>query len=223
MGQTPRLDEVIEEAINDRLENFWTAIPARVKKYDSATQTATIQIVISNKVEDGSGNLRWYKPTIHSVPVMFPGSSGAVHADDYSITFPIRSVSNGLYIVSTLPTDIWRYNGNDVNLKQSKGSTNRLSSGFLIPAQTRGLYREIPNDAMVLSGLSILLGSPTGTSPLATENTLENFMKAIAPGHTESTPGTPLSDPAGVIAILYAALRAANWPYGYTSTRVEAK
>lgn len=174
MGQTPRLDEVIEDAINERLEDFWTAIPARVKSYDASTQTATISILISNKVEDGSGQKRWYKPTIHNVPVMFPGNSGTVDADSYSITYPMHKLSNGLYIVSTWPTDGWRANGTEVDLNRAGGSTNHLSSGFLIPAETRKPYQNVPSDAMVLSGKSILIGGSTGTQPTIMATTYRN-------------------------------------------------
>lgn len=226
MGQTPRLDEVIENAINERLESFWTAIPARVKSYDASTQTATIRINMSNKVEDGSGTKRWYKPMVHNVPVLFPGSTSVLASDGYSITYPIGKFSTGLYIVSTLPINRWRSSSSvndDIDMNLAKGSTNRVGDGFLIPAESRKPLPDVPSDAMVLSGKSILIGGATGTSPVATKATLDAFMEIIAPG------GVALTDPAGAIAILYAALKAGvaggtgAWPDVNVATRTEAK
>lgn len=190
MGQTPRLDEVIENAINERLESFWTAVPARVKSYDASTQTATIKINVSNKVVDGSGDKRWYKPIVHNVPVLFPGSTSVLASGGYSITYPIGKFSTGLYIVSTLPITAWRGSSNvndDIDLSMAKGSTNRVASGFLIPAESRKPLPNVPNDAMVLSGQSILIGGHEGTQPTimgtayrSAEDTMLNALSAMS-------------------------------------------
>ena len=220
MSQTPRLDEVIENAVNERLESFWTAMPVIVDRFDHATQRVTVRMTVANAVKDGSGRKWWHNPTIQNVPVLYPGSTfGGI---TYRITFPVGVGSNGLYIVSTLPTDGWRLTDKEVDLDLEPGSTNHLSSGFFIPADTKGHPTDAPVDAMVLFGRTIKLGSDTGTSPIATRATLEAFMEAIAPGHSLGTP-VPLTDPAGAIAIIYGALRSAFWPENHVAAKAEAK
>lgn len=172
MSQSPRLDTVIEAAINQRLESFWTAIPAKVSSYNHSTQRATIKITISNAVKDGSGEKRWYKPTIQNVPVLFPGSTSA--GDDYRITYPMSSFSNGLYIVSSLPTDAWRLTDNDVDLELEAGSTNHLASGFLIPADTKHSISDAPVDAMVLWGKKVKIGGADDTEPTIKADTWQS-------------------------------------------------
>jgi hypothetical protein len=196
-------------------------MPVRVVKYDHNTQRATIKLTVTNAVTDGSGRKWWHNPTVQNVPVVFPGSTYGI--DTYRITYPIGTISNGLYIVSTLPTDGWRSTDGDVDLDLGTGNTNHFSSGFLIPVDTKRSVPDAPVDAMVLHGPHIKIGGPTGTSPVALESTLTRFMQIIAPGHTDTTPGVPLTDPAGAIAILYNALRAANWPEFFVAVKTEAK
>lgn len=218
MGQTPRLEEIIENAINERLESFWTAIPAKIKSYDHATQRATISITVANAVKDGSGEKHWYHPTIPNVPVLFPGSTSA--GDDYRITYPISSFSNGLYIVSSLPTDGWKLTDGNVELDIDKGVTNHLSSGFLIPADTKHSVSDAPTDAMVLWGKKVKVGGDA-SSPVATLQTLERFMTLLA------TAGA--ADTTGALTILYNQLHndlvggASGWPGNWVAKKGEAE
>lgn len=218
MSQSPSLAQIIEAAINERLESFWTAVPARVVSFDRLNGIASIRIQIANADQDGAGTKRWYFPVIHNVPVIYPGGDTADAT--YRITFPLSKINNGLFIVSTLSAKRWFANNGSANIRLDDPSENRnnLSSGFLIPGLSGKVApTEVPEDAMVLWGDKIKIGGKTDTNKVATSATLDAFMSIIAPG------GVPLTDPAGAIAILYDALVAAQWPHEYVCENTEAK
>lgn len=221
MGQTPRLEEIIENAINERLESFWTAIPAKVKSYDHSTQRATINITIANAVKDGSDEKHWYHPTIQNVPVLFPGSYSAL--DTYRITYPISSFSNGLYIVSTLPTEGWRLTDGNVELDIDRGATNHLSSGFLIPADTKHSISDAPVDAMVLWGKKVKVGGDASIA-IATLQSLTRFMSILSTAAA--------ADTTGALSILYSylandgpttSINPTKWPEDWVAKKGETE
>lgn len=181
MSRTPKLEDVIEDAINSRLETFWTAIPARIKSYDFETQTASVTVVITNATEDGAGVKRWLHPTISNVPVMFPGSSYG-NSTGFGMTFPLRTGGNGLYIVSTLPTGQWRSSSNEthnVDDAHGKGTTNHLESGFFIPAETRGAKLESENNALIIQGDHIKIGGKDGTESTIMGDTFKSDLNSL--------------------------------------------
>ncbi len=183
MSQTPRLEEVIEATVEERLESFFTAVPALVTDYNSETQTATVEIMVAKGVEDGKGVKHWHHATIYNVLVLFPGSVFA-GIDHYRITFPIGRRSRGVYLVSTLDLNRWKSSkGNEpIDINSAKGTTNHISQGWFIPADTLSAKPSTPSapiDAMVLHGPKVKIGGPTGTEPTIMANTWQTEFDAV--------------------------------------------
>ncbi len=179
MSQTPRLEEVIEDTISERLASFWTAVPARVSKFDPDLQTATIEIPVVNAIVDGEGTKHWHHAKIQNVMVLFPGSN--LGTNHYRITFPIGQGATGLYIVSTVDLAAWRASDGrgNINLDSHKSDRNHLGNGYFLPSGTRGTTSETPEvdlNKMVLSGKKVLIGDKDGTQPTFMAN---NFMSAL--------------------------------------------
>lgn len=193
MSQSPRLEEVLEAAIGQRLDTFWTAIPAVVSSYDENSQTVTIRISIVSPQIDPKGNKIWFHPYIPNVPVLFPGGSGTSEVS--RITFPIKVGDTVLYIVSSLPTSKWQSTNavTEVDSDDSNLTRNNIASGFAIPTLSVGTpVTTAPTNAMVLHG-PVKVGGATGTEPtfmadtfLSRFNTflftLKTEINLIAPG-----------------------------------------
>lgn len=182
MSQTPTLNDVIEAAVEDRLDNFWTGIPAEVLSFDSANRRATIRIMIANAVEDGSGTKFWYHPTIYSVPVVFPWGTSAEDGTGYGITFPFGPGDTGVYVVSTLPLHHWQSRGAGIklNLDEDKGSRNNVAHGFLIPSvhAVKDVPVAVDQTAIVLHGKT-KVGGPDGTEPTVMGNTFKSDLDYV--------------------------------------------
>lgn len=177
MSQSPTLNDVVDDAIDTRLDNFWTAVPASVLSFDSASRRASIRILLANAVEDGAGEKRWYHPMVYNVPVVFPWGTSTSDGKGYGITFPFGDGDTGLYVVSTLATHGWQSNGSNAgNLDEDRGSRNNIAHGFLIPTIHAGKDVPVPveQNALVLHGDKVKIGGPTGTEPTLMADT---FMK----------------------------------------------
>jgi hypothetical protein len=215
-SQTPSLSEVIEAGVDERLENFVSAIPVNVLRWNSVANTVDIEVAIVNAHERPDGELEWHRAKLYDVPVLFPGSG------KNRMTFPLAVNSAGLYIVSTLPTDDYRVQGTDtrpsrtgVNVPGS-ARNNICNGGYFIP----GLYYRDSSppkasevDVVIYAEDKIRLGGIVGTSPLALESTLTQFMSVLS----------SVTDPSGACAALHAALVLIGWPGSFTSDKVESK
>src|SRR5688500_15826688 len=131
MSQSPPLEEVLENAIGERLSNFYTAVPGEIVSYDSASHRADIRIKVMNAIEDSTGKKQWLLPIVRQVLVVFPGGTAA-DGTSYRLTFPISVGDPVLYIVSTLPLTEWSGRGS-ANLDIDPTSLNNIAHGFAIP------------------------------------------------------------------------------------------
>jgi hypothetical protein len=102
----PTLAELIREAITSRLLDVHTAIPAKVKSYNRATQTADCVPMIRHPapVSDGSVELEEY-PVIPNVPV------GWLRGGGYSLQMPLAAGDFVLLIFSECDIARWRTSG----------------------------------------------------------------------------------------------------------------
>lgn len=151
MAQTPSLEEVIEEAVDERLQHVYTAMPGRVEEYDAEFQSVSVKplVTFERTAQDGS-LVADSLPVIGGVPVVFPG------AGSFSITFPIEAGTTGLLIFANCSLDQWLANGNEVN----PGSDRRHSIA----------------DAIFIPGLRPFaspIGGSGGTAPSTTAMVLE--------------------------------------------------
>lgn len=107
--RSPTLAEVLRGAIDARLADLHTAIPARVEKYDAATQMVECKPLIKSSIlgEDGKP-ITETLPVVVNVPVVFPGAGG------FRLTFPIQPGDTVLLIFSEASIDEWLNDGAEV-------------------------------------------------------------------------------------------------------------
>ena len=92
----------IQNAIDSAVGEIHTAIPGIIVAYDSAKQTADIQVAIKRLTVDGE---KIIIPPIRNVPIVFPRTAST------SLTFPLAKDDSVLLIFSERPLDRWRQNG----------------------------------------------------------------------------------------------------------------
>jgi hypothetical protein len=165
MGSSPRLEEVMEHAINNRLDNFFTALPARVEYANPNAPLVNLRIIARNKVDDGSDNGVWYLPIVSEVPVLYPWG-GIGGSNPSGITFPLKEGDYVLYIVCTYHDRTW-YSRGSALLTEDPVMHNNLGSGFCVPGLSTNTDRGLPVDqnALVIHGDHIKIGGTTGTEP----------------------------------------------------------
>jgi len=98
---TPTLTEVIKEAIKSQLFDLHTVMPARVEKYDSATQKADVKPLLRKKYL--VNNIATEIPVIPSVPVQWPSASGG----DAYIHLPLKVGDLGIVVICERSIDSW--------------------------------------------------------------------------------------------------------------------
>lgn len=102
------LPETLRQWGNARQARVFTALPARVKTYDAATQTADLEIVVRAPLvreEDEEDVAHETLPVIPSVRVLFPSAGVA------SITWPLAAGDEVLFVVSSLALGEYRRTG----------------------------------------------------------------------------------------------------------------
>lgn len=106
MSRTPGLDEVISLAMDRRLEEVYTAIPARVTAYDPVTQQCHAQpsIKLAYENEEGTRTVE-DPPVVTNVPVMWPRGGG------FRLTFPLAAGDDVLLVFSMRSIDLWQERG----------------------------------------------------------------------------------------------------------------
>lgn len=98
----PTIVEAVDTAITARLARVNTSLPATVMSYDRATQRATVQPAIRQRLADGTTQA---PPAIVGAPVVFPGAGGA------SITWDLAAGDTVLLLVSQTSLDEWLARG----------------------------------------------------------------------------------------------------------------
>lgn len=107
MTVTPEQAEIIYRAFEDRLIDLHVSTPGRVQSYDSATQTAEIELMVDRLLEDEDGNLIAESlPVIQNVPVIFPRTK------KFILSFPIEAGDTGDVIFAETSIGQWRATGN---------------------------------------------------------------------------------------------------------------
>lgn len=108
--QDPDLADVLDAALENRLERFWTSLPGAVTSYDASTQTCSAQPQTrqGHYGEDGERAVERL-PVINSVPVLFIGGGG------YRVTAPVKSGDFCLLIMTSAALDKWQAHGDEVD------------------------------------------------------------------------------------------------------------
>ncbi len=98
---TPTLAEVIREIIKSHFFDLHTTMPARVEKYDPATQKADVKPLLRKKYR--AADAATEIPVIPSVPVQWPSAGGG----DAYIHLPLKTGDLGMVIFCERSIDTW--------------------------------------------------------------------------------------------------------------------
>jgi hypothetical protein len=125
-NNTPTLASTIRGAIDARLVDVHTAMPARVETYDAATQKVSVQPLIRRGYVDERGDRATERlPVITEVPVVFPGAGG------FRVTFPVQPGDTVLLVFSEASLDRWLVRGGEVDPDDDR--RHALTDAIAIP------------------------------------------------------------------------------------------
>lgn len=119
---TPTLEQVIKDAIEGRLVDVNTAMPARVKKVDIAKQIVDVEPCLMRKYSDGAVVPL---PVITNVPLVFQRTATG------GLFFPIKAGDYVLLVFSQRSIDIWEEKGGIVDPKDPRKFN--LSDAIAVP------------------------------------------------------------------------------------------
>ena len=235
--------------VDDRMEKFFTSLPAYVVAYDPVRQSVEVQPYIAQPWREESGEIGTLElPMILDLPVLFPGGG------KNRITWPIEKGDTVLLICLSQDDTRWKTQGRAVDTGKSFGRHHiqyamALPSGHSLNGPARP-KTDAPMDAMVLHASKklvakavteidltapILKGEASGEIELVApvvhlgragasddvvgKSVLQVLMNAIS-AYVASPAGT--SDLSPFAATLKAVLDAANWPHCQSTVKVPA-
>lgn len=178
--QTPSLSDVISGAIDIRLEDLHTAMPAKVTAYDRTTQSISAQPLIKQGTlnEEGDRQVTAY-PVITHVPVCFPGSGG------FSITWPIAVGDIVLLVFASGSLDKWLSVGGHVDPNDDR--RHNLSDAIAIPG-----LRPFSGAIDGLSSTHMeIQAAPGAEIRIGGSNAFITRDEFLAHGHATAGTGTP--------------------------------
>lgn len=151
--QTPSLGALLAEAIDARLVDVHTHLPARIETYDAVKQLCSVQIELRQAAffEDGE-RVAELLPVISNVPVMFLRGGG------FHQTCPLQRGDRVLLCIAEGCIDGWKQNGGDTDPQLDRRFN--LSDAYAIPGGydfAHPIPGGAPTDRMSL-------GSDTGTT-----------------------------------------------------------
>lgn len=100
------LTSAVQAAVNYRLNNVHTALPAAIISYDFVKQKASVQPLLNKVWTDGTTTPM---PVLDNVPVIFPRAGGG------SLTFPVVEGDTCLLVFIERSTDLWLTVGGQVS------------------------------------------------------------------------------------------------------------
>ena len=103
------LAELLRKAMEHRLADVRTSMPARVSVYNLATQTVDVEPLVREITETDSDDIEEALPVISSVPVSWPRGGG------FFITFPLVPGDTGQIVICDRSIDQWRTKGSNIN------------------------------------------------------------------------------------------------------------
>lgn len=170
-------------------ESVRVSLPALVKSYDHAKQTAEVEIAVREPVVDEEGTVATEAlPLISDVPVLWLGGGG------FHVHLPLGEGDHVLLVFSDLATGVWRSSGQ----QSDPGDLRRhhLSYCFAIPC-VRPDSAPIPgvdgSNAFVVapSGKTVTVAKSGASSDfVALASKVEDELEAIANAFATFVPGS---------------------------------
>jgi len=109
-SNTPSFPAALRGAVNARLLDVHTAMPARVESYDAEQQRVSVKPLIKRGYLDEAGDRQTEEiPVINDVPVVFPGAGG------FRVTFPVARGDVVLIVFAETSLDRWLVRGSVID------------------------------------------------------------------------------------------------------------
>lgn len=216
MSRTPTLAEVLQAAIDARLVDVHTSIPAKVTRYDAAKCLVDAAPLIRGPVlaEDGSTSYTAL-PVVPNVPVSFPGAGG------FRVTFPISIGDVVLLVFSEASLERWLQFGGEVDPQDPRRFA--LSDAVAIPGvRPFADVQAAATDAVVIesNGSDVRLGTKTAAEALALASKVDAELTALKSVFAAWVP-VP-GDGGLVLKTALTTLIGTGWPHATASARVKA-
>ncbi len=227
--RTPRLQDVIDAALQKAFAELYVCRVGKVVSYDAAKQSVDVQPIHRETYfdEDGEEHTTGL-PVIHRVPVMFPG------AGDFRITFPIQQGDDVLLVFSDVGLDKYLSNGGQ-DIDPIALHQHDLTDAVAIPglhpfshawtgASTSNMTLGKDGGPQIhLTPSAVLLGDGNATEPVVLGQQLKTQLDAFVAAVTSyigtlATAVAPTSAAAGTFTSAIAAYTGA-----FLSTTVKVK
>lgn len=191
----PTLAEVIRAAIDSRLLDMHTCIPATVVTYNPLTQTVDAQPAIKRSVEKRDGSYAHEKlPIVMNVPVMWQRGGG------FALRLPLATGDTVWLVFSEAATAQWRTTGQvsepgdlrrfDLSYAAAFPGGHPATSPVTTPVPPGAAHVETPGD--------FIFGNPVAAQYVALSTLVEAAIAAAIAAHTHPTAMGPSGN--GVLA-----------------------
>ena len=118
-------NRLLEQFVNAKQSQMWTALPAIVHEFDPETLTCVCQPTIKGRIKKPDGTIELVNmPLLLDCPVVFP------HAGGCSLTFPVKQGDECLVVFSSRGIDFWWQQGGVQPPPEPR--MHDLSDGFAI-------------------------------------------------------------------------------------------
>lgn len=172
-SEDPTLDVVLRVAMEAALDQVRVTLPARIVSYDSATQKASVQILIKHAhvTEDKTRKLE-VLPEVHNVPVMFLGPARG------RITWPVAAGDVCILWFSSSSLDAWVQSGGIVEPKDDRRHDLNDAIAMVGLHDFAHVLTTAPTDCVCVHG-DVKLGGPTGTEKTIKAATWESGFDSV--------------------------------------------
>lgn len=124
--RSPTLAGLLDAAVQRGLAGLRVSVPARVERYDPATQAVDVKPLVRDFYEGEDGSTQSESlPVVTNVPVLFPGAGG------FRVTFPVARGDVVLLVFADRSLDVWKSKGGEVDPADPR--RHHLSDAVAIP------------------------------------------------------------------------------------------
>lgn len=197
VSDTPDIADVIADAIDSRLLDVHTMVPAKVETYDAAKQVADVTPMIKRVLRTVSGGrVAEDLPTIPCVPV------SQLRAGVFFVNVPVSAGTTGMLVFAETSIDRWRATGERVDPADAR--RHGLSGAVFVPglapsadaladASATDMRMGIDGGARIdiAADGTISIGAPNASDHIALGDTLKTYVDALVAwveAHTHTAP-----------------------------------
>jgi hypothetical protein len=161
-GETPRLEDLLRDAMQSAVNGIHVALPAQVVVYNPATQRVSVKPAVKLRTSSEPDEVTGLIPTrsmpmIPDVPVVFPTGGG------YALVHPLVAGDWVLLVIGSHTMAEWLTTGT-VEAEPLTGRRHNLADAFAIPGAVPVTQ---PRLNAVTGGTDLLMGRQDGTTEVA--------------------------------------------------------